>query len=72
MQTLVVQQPHEDRIVTLRARTLRSVGPSVDEKRVVDERDEFAEVLRRSSGSRSAASAWIACGARRPPSTLLS
>jgi N-hydroxyarylamine O-acetyltransferase len=45
VQTLVVQQPREDRIVTLRARTLSSVGPSVDEKRVVDSADELAAVL---------------------------
>jgi N-hydroxyarylamine O-acetyltransferase len=45
VQTLVVQQPHEDRIVTLRARTLSSVGPSVAEKRVVEDREELAEVL---------------------------
>jgi N-hydroxyarylamine O-acetyltransferase len=45
VQTLVVQQPREDRIVTLRARTLSSVGPSIDEKRVVGSRDELAAVL---------------------------
>ena len=45
MQTLVVQQPREDRIVTLRARTLSSVGPAVDAKRVVADRDELAAVL---------------------------
>jgi N-hydroxyarylamine O-acetyltransferase len=45
VQTLVVQQPHEDRIVTLRARTLSSVGPAVDSKRVVDDREELAAVL---------------------------
>jgi N-hydroxyarylamine O-acetyltransferase len=44
VQTLVVQRPREDRIVTLRARTLSSIGPSVDEKHVVDE-DQFADVL---------------------------
>ena len=43
-----------------------SVGPAVDEKRVVDDRDEFGRgAAARSSGSRSAARAWIACGARR-------
>jgi N-hydroxyarylamine O-acetyltransferase len=45
MQTLVVQQPREDRIVTLRARTLSSAGPSIDDKRVVVDPDEFAAVL---------------------------
>jgi N-hydroxyarylamine O-acetyltransferase len=45
MQTLVVQQPRDDRIVTLRARTLSSVGPAVDDKRVVGDRDELAAVL---------------------------
>lgn len=44
VKTLVVQKPLEDRIVTLRARTLSEVGPSVDFKQVVDE-DEFAGVL---------------------------
>jgi N-hydroxyarylamine O-acetyltransferase len=46
VKTLVVQQPHEDRIVTLRARTLSSIGPSVDSKRVVEDRDELAATLR--------------------------
>ncbi len=46
VQTLVVQQPRLDRIVTLRARTLSSVGPAVDEKRVVEDRDALAAVLR--------------------------
>ena len=45
VQTLVVQKPMADRIVTLRARTLSSIGPTVAEKRLV-EADEFAEVLR--------------------------
>lgn len=46
VQTLVVQSPRVDRIVTLRARTLSSVGPAVDSKRVVADRDELAAVLR--------------------------
>jgi N-hydroxyarylamine O-acetyltransferase len=46
VQTLVVQQPREDRIVTLRARTLSSIGPAIDDKRVVADADEFAAVLR--------------------------
>src|SRR5262245_13754664 len=48
VRTLVCQRPLEDRIVSLRSRTLSSSGPSVDEKRVLDEssfvaalRDEF-------------------------------
>jgi N-hydroxyarylamine O-acetyltransferase len=45
VQTLVVQKPYDDRIVTLRSRTLSSKGPEVDDKRVI-ERDEFGDVLR--------------------------
>jgi N-hydroxyarylamine O-acetyltransferase len=45
VQTLVVQSARPDRIVTLRSRTLSSVGPAADEKRVVADRDEFAAVL---------------------------
>ncbi len=45
VRTLVVQQPREDRIVTLRSRTLSRVGPTVDEKHVVADRDEFAATL---------------------------
>ena len=45
VQTLVVQKPYDDRIVTLRSRTLSSKGPDVDDKRVL-EREEFAAVLR--------------------------
>lgn len=45
VQTLVVQKPLVDRIVTLRARTLSSVGPSVGSKRVLESREEFVEVL---------------------------
>ena len=41
---LVVQSPRDDRIVSLRARTLSEIGPSVDTKRVVS-RDEFLAVL---------------------------
>jgi N-hydroxyarylamine O-acetyltransferase len=46
VQTLVVQQPREDLIVTLRARTLSFVGPSIDDKRVVADAGELAAVLR--------------------------
>ena len=44
VRTLVVQRPMDDRIVSLRARTLSEIGPSVDSKRVVD-REEFPGVL---------------------------
>lgn len=44
VKTLVVQSAREDRIVTLRARTLSSIGPAVDTRRVL-ERDEFAPAL---------------------------
>jgi N-hydroxyarylamine O-acetyltransferase len=49
VQTFVCQKPLDDRIVTLRARTLSSVGPSVDEKRVLDAA-EFADALRSEFG----------------------
>lgn len=45
VQTLVVQQPKDDRIVTLRSRTLSEKGPAIDAKRVLD-RDEFPAALR--------------------------
>lgn len=45
VRTLVVQRPMADRIVTLRSRTLSSVGPGVDERRVLADRDELAVVL---------------------------
>jgi N-hydroxyarylamine O-acetyltransferase len=45
VQTLVVNRPYDDRIDTLRSRTLFRRGPGVDEKRVL-ERDEFGDVLR--------------------------
>lgn len=47
VRTLVVQRPYPDRIDTLRARTFSSVGPSVDEKRVVADEAEFYAVLER-------------------------
>jgi N-hydroxyarylamine O-acetyltransferase len=46
VQTLVVQKPLADRIVTLRARTLSVVGPGLESKRVVEDEDEFGAVLR--------------------------
>jgi N-hydroxyarylamine O-acetyltransferase len=45
VRTLVVQSPRDDRIVTLRARTLSEIGPAVDTKRVLS-REEFESVLR--------------------------
>jgi N-hydroxyarylamine O-acetyltransferase len=45
VQTLVVQKPYDDRIVTLRSRTLSRRGPAIDEMRVL-ERGEFGDVLR--------------------------
>src|SRR5262249_28825091 len=44
VQTLVVQRPRADRIVTLRARTLSERGPAVDTSRVLEEA-EFGDVL---------------------------
>jgi N-hydroxyarylamine O-acetyltransferase len=46
VQTLVVQKPLDDRVVTLRARTLSEKGPEVDTKRVLDDEDAFAGTLR--------------------------
>ena len=45
VQTLVVQRPFDDRIVTLRARTLTVRGPSVDTSRLVGSADELGDVL---------------------------
>lgn len=45
VKTLVVQKPMADRIVTLRSRTLSSLGPSVDTKHLIADRDEFASTL---------------------------
>jgi N-hydroxyarylamine O-acetyltransferase len=49
VKTFVAQSPRPDRIVTVRARTLSTVGPEVAGKRVLD-RDEFAPVLREEFG----------------------
>src|SRR4051794_12741833 len=46
VQTLVVQQPFDDRIVTLRARTLFVDGPAGRERRVLDDERAFADALR--------------------------
>ncbi len=44
VRTLVVQRPYEDRIVTLRSRTLSVRGPAVDSSRVLGA-DEFGLTL---------------------------
>ena len=46
VRTLVAQRPLADRIVTLRSRTLSAIGPEVDDKRVVADRDDLAATLR--------------------------
>jgi N-hydroxyarylamine O-acetyltransferase len=46
VRTLVIQRPTDDRIVTLRSRTLSEKGPAVHAKRVLEDADEFAAVLR--------------------------
>ena len=46
MQTLLVQHPYPDRIVTLRARTWFVDGPGVRERRVLADAGEFEAVLR--------------------------
>jgi N-hydroxyarylamine O-acetyltransferase len=46
VKTLVVQQPKDDHIVTLRARTLTHDGPGRDERTVVGDQDAFAATLR--------------------------
>jgi N-hydroxyarylamine O-acetyltransferase len=45
VQTLVVQRPYDDRIVTLRSRTLSVDAPGVRDRRVVEDEGEFAAVL---------------------------
>lgn len=44
--TLLVEQPHDDHIVTLRSRTLRRRGPALDEQEVLPDRTAFAAALR--------------------------
>jgi N-hydroxyarylamine O-acetyltransferase len=46
VQTLVVQRPLEDRIVTLRSRTLAVDGPRRHERRVLADEEAFAATLR--------------------------
>jgi N-hydroxyarylamine O-acetyltransferase len=44
--TLVVQQPADDHIVTLRARTLSRKGPARDERAILDDEAALAQTLR--------------------------
>ncbi|HEV7492361.1 arylamine N-acetyltransferase family protein [Baekduia sp.] len=44
--TLVIQQPTDDHIVTLRSRTLSRKGPDRDERTVLPDRDALASTLR--------------------------
>jgi N-hydroxyarylamine O-acetyltransferase len=46
VQTLVLQRPYDDRIVTLRSRTLSVVGPTVDRREIVPDEAAFVDVLR--------------------------
>jgi N-hydroxyarylamine O-acetyltransferase len=48
--TLVVQRPHADRIVTLRARTLHADGPGRKERHVLADKAAFAAALLTSFG----------------------
>jgi N-hydroxyarylamine O-acetyltransferase len=48
--TLLVQQPHADRIVSLRARTYFVDGPGLRERVVLDDADAFAATLRDTFG----------------------
>lgn len=50
VQTLLVQQPYDDRILTLRSRTLFADGPGLRERRVLDDEDELAAALRDTFG----------------------
>ncbi|MCW2995351.1 MAG: hypothetical protein JWQ18_2846 [Conexibacter sp.] len=45
VQTLVVQQPHADHVVTLRARTLSRKGPEIDERTVLEDEAALAGTL---------------------------
>lgn len=46
VKTLVIQQPADDHIVTLRARTLSRKGPDRDERTVLPDQDALATTLR--------------------------
>jgi N-hydroxyarylamine O-acetyltransferase len=50
VQTLVVQRPYEDRIVTLRSRTLSADGPGLRERVVLPDAPAFAAALRHEFG----------------------
>jgi N-hydroxyarylamine O-acetyltransferase len=51
VRTLTVQQPHDDRVVSLRARTLREEGPgAADDQTVLDDADSWASALRERFG----------------------
>ncbi|MCW2983327.1 MAG: hypothetical protein JWR63_897 [Conexibacter sp.] len=50
VKTLVVQQPHDDHVVTLRARTLTRKGPDHDTSAVLDDEAAFADTLQRVFG----------------------
>jgi N-hydroxyarylamine O-acetyltransferase len=50
VQTLVVQRPFDDRIVTLRARTLFCDGPNHRERHVLNDVSAFAAALRKNFG----------------------
>jgi hypothetical protein len=53
VQTLVVQRPFDDRIVTLRARTLFVDGPGRHERSVIPDRPDFERALRDQFGIKS-------------------
>jgi N-hydroxyarylamine O-acetyltransferase len=46
IKTLVVQQPADDHVTTLRARTLTRKGPGRDERAVLEDEDAFATTLK--------------------------
>jgi N-hydroxyarylamine O-acetyltransferase len=45
VQTLLVQRPYQDRIVSLRARTFFVDGPGIRERRLLEDQDAFATTL---------------------------
>jgi N-hydroxyarylamine O-acetyltransferase len=51
VRTLIVQQPYDDRVVSLRARTLREIGPAAsDERVVIDDSDAWTTALQERFG----------------------
>jgi N-hydroxyarylamine O-acetyltransferase len=50
VQTLVIQQPHDDHAVTLRARTFTVRGPDHEERRVLGDADDLAATLQSGFG----------------------